>query len=72
MIFYLFGLKLQKKFLSVAEFWLCAKNVNFRTEHLTIHGTRQDNVQLVTCNLEILRIKYRAKIKLKVLFLKCY
>lgn len=48
MIFYLFGFKLQKKFLSVAEFWLCAKNVNFRTKHLTIYGTRQDNVQLVT------------------------
>lgn len=49
MIFYFFGFKLQKKFLSVAEFWLCAKNVNFRTEHLTIYGTRQDKTrQLVT------------------------
>lgn len=48
MIFYLFGFQLQKKFLSVAEFWLCAKNVNFRTERLTIYDTRQDNVQLVT------------------------
>lgn len=51
MIFYLFGFKLQKKFQNVAEFWLCAKNVNFRTEHLIIYGTREDNVQL---NLEIL------------------
>lgn len=48
MIFHLFGFKLQKKFRHVTEFWLCEKNVNFRTEHLTIYGTRQDNVLLVT------------------------